>query len=64
MNLLEGLNYELKRNKELLSLYKDIPTGTFGAAFIEDDIKVAEWSILANDITQMITSYKKLKENK
>ena len=39
MTLLEDLQYELNRNKLLLSEYEAIPTGMFGAVFIRQSIK-------------------------
>jgi len=30
MNLIKGLQKELERNKELLRVYKEIPSGAFG----------------------------------
>jgi hypothetical protein len=64
MNLMEGLLQELNRNKELLSEYKEIgPAGAFGAIFIDQDIKFAEYSIIENDVIKMLQAYEKLKEN-
>jgi len=63
MNLAEGLQVELKRNKELLEMYREIPGGVFGAFMIEKDIKVAEKAISEGDTIQMVKSYESLKNN-
>lgn len=63
MNLFEGLQEELNRNRELLSAYKAIPQGAFGAAFIERDIKLAETAMAEMDTIAMLKCYKALKEN-
>ena len=59
-NLAEGLQKELTRNRELLQMYRDIPTGGFGAMMIQNDITGAEEAIKAGDVVKMLTAYKKL----
>lgn len=62
MNLIEGLQQELERNRELLQIYRGIPSGQFGAVMIERAIKNAETAMAENDVVKMMTSYKELKE--
>ena len=62
--LADGLLEELKRNRELLMLYKQIgPNGAFGAAMIEADIQRAEKAMVEQDIVAMLQAYEKLKES-
>jgi len=63
-NLMEGLLQELNRNRELLSIYRSIPEGAYGALIIERDITDGERAIADNDVVAMLRSYKKLQENK
>lgn len=63
MNLIEGLQEELKRNRELLQLYREIPTGQFGAAMIEKAINDAERALAEGDTVKMMQCYKELKES-
>ena len=63
MTMLEELNEEIIRNKELLEIYREIPAGAFGAAFIDLDIREAEEAIKVNDVVAIIRAYKKLKQN-
>lgn len=61
----EKILVELKRNRELLDLYKNLPggAGVFGARFIEMDIDAAERALAINDMVKILQSYKKLKGN-
>ena len=63
-NLMEGLIEELKRNRELLKLYQEIPTGGFGAMFIKKDIDDAEKAMVSGDTVAMVKAYARLKDNK
>ena len=60
MNLLDGLNYELTRARELLEVYERIPAGTFGATVIRQAIKHAESSMQDGDTVEMVRAYKAL----
>lgn len=62
-NLVEGLQSEIKRNRELLDLYRSIPTGAFGAAMIERDINAAIDALGSGDIALMIKAYNGMKNN-
>lgn len=63
MNLIEGLQEELKRNRELLQLYEEIPSGQFGAAMIKLAINNAEKAMAEGDTVKMMQCYKELKES-
>jgi len=60
MNLIDGLNIELKRAKELLEVYESIPTGGFGAIMIKQTIKDAESSMQLGDTVGMLAAYQRL----
>ena len=62
-NLIEGLQREMNRNRELLEEYKKIPTGGFGAAEISSKIDVAEKAMAQWDTLAMMVAYKELKES-
>ena len=62
MNLIEGLHEELKRNREILVMYKEIPAGVFGATMIQAAINRAEKSISDGDTVAMLVSLGELKE--
>lgn len=64
MNLVEGLHHELVRNKELLKVYEEIPTGAFGAMFIKEKIKKGEEALGTGDVVEMARAYVELKESK
>lgn len=60
----EAILVELKRNRELLQMYKDIgPAGSFGYAMINMDIDAAEKALAENDVIAILQSYEKLKGN-
>lgn len=61
----EEILVELKRNRELLQVYRDLPdgAGTFGATMIEMDIDTAERALAENDVVKILTVYGKLKDN-
>lgn len=62
MNLIDGLNIELKRAKELLELYESIPTGGFGAAMIKQTIDHAELSMQTGNTVEMMKAYQRLQK--
>ena len=56
---------EIKRNYELLALYKSIgPAGTFGAAMISADLDAAHAALKNNDVIEILQAYERLKDNK
>ncbi len=62
--LADGIKFELERNRELLSSYKEIgAAGVFGAANIEANIKAAEDAMLEGDLVAMIKAYQALEAN-
>ena len=64
MNLIEGLQKELERNKKLLKIYEEIPIGVFVATIIRKSIKKAERAMAVGDTVEMLKYFKNLKKNK
>lgn len=62
----EAIVDELKRNRELVRIYQELPNGagTFGAMMINADIDAAEKALAENDVIAILQSYEKLKGNK
>ncbi len=60
MNVVEGIQEQCNRCRELLEVYKTIPTGGFGAYFIQQTIKEGEASIASGDVVRMLSAYKEL----
>lgn len=62
----EEILVELKRNRELLQIYRDLPNGAgqLGAMFIEQDISDAERALAEGDVVKILQSYEKLKGTK
>jgi hypothetical protein len=62
MNLIEGIQEELARNRELLAIYQSLPggAGVFGAVVIDRAIKAAEEAMATGDTVAMIQAYKML----
>lgn len=59
----DALPREQARVREVLCHYKDLgPIGLFGAAFIEDELREADKTVISGDLTKMIMAYKALKE--
>ena len=63
MNLVEGLQAEMKRCRKLVPLYEGLPNnaGFFGVTIIKQDIANAEESIASGDTVKMMRCYKALK---
>lgn len=61
MNLMDGLQIELERAKELLETYQSIPTSGFGAMVIQRVIDNAETCIREEDTVRMVKAYGELK---
>lgn len=57
----EAFPDEQARVRELLALYKTIPTGMFGAAMIEQILRRADEAAISGDIVAIIRSYEELK---
>ena len=63
MNLIEGIQAELKRCRELRQIYEDIgPAGIFGKLMIDSSIKEAEAALPTGDITKIRRAYADLKQ--
>jgi len=60
-NLADAIQKELKRAREILEMYKQIPTGFFGASMIEVIIKKTEKAILDGNVVEELRCYKELK---
>lgn len=61
--LADALPKEMARVREVLGQYKEIgPSGMFGAAFIEQDLRAADRAVMSGDVVEMLKAYKKLKE--
>ena len=52
---------EQARVRELLGVYKTIPTGAFGAAMIEQALKRADEAAISGDVVAILRSYEELK---
>ena len=61
----EQILVELKRNRDLLDVYKGLPDGVgmFGATMINADIDFAEKALAENDVIAILQAYEKLKGN-
>jgi len=62
MNLIEGIQKELNRARELKQVYDNIPTGFFGSAVIQQAINKAEKCISMGDTIGMMQAYEELKQ--
>lgn len=61
-SLAEALPKEIARVREILGIYKSIgPSGMFGAAFIEQDLREADQAVMSGDVVRMIQAYRTLK---
>lgn len=61
-NLIEGIQRECDRVREILSLYDAIPTGVFAATMMRNSIKAAESAIASGDVLAMLAAYKDLEK--
>ena len=61
-NLIEGLQKELNRCRDLLKLYEEVPGGAFAASMLRREIKNAESSIESGEVSEMLIYLKKLQE--
>lgn len=61
MNLIEGIQSQCQRVREILPRYEELgPVGAFGAAMLKHAIKEGEASIASGDVVRMIAAYKRL----
>lgn len=64
-NLMDGLFSEMDRVRDIIKEYEDPilnGAGRFAAAFMKQDIIIAERAIKENDVVKMLQAYSKLKE--
>lgn len=62
-NIVESLKQEIQRNRELLDIYKSIPTGVFGVSIIESYISNAIDALGSGDPIEMIKAYNDMKDS-
>lgn len=62
--MIKELMDEIERNKELKSLYDEVPQGKFGSIMIQQAIERAEKAIQENDVVQMVKSLAELRDHK
>ena len=63
MNLVEGIQAELKRCRELREMYDDIgPAGAFGKMVIDQSLDEAEAALASGDAVRMIRAYADLQQ--
>lgn len=60
MNLIEGIQEQTKRCRELREIYAKISTGFFGMGVIDNAIKEGEAAIASGDVVRMLQIYKRL----
>lgn len=63
-NLIEGLQREMNRVREMIQEYEALPknAGALAVMFMRVDIKRAEEAIAQGDIIQMLVLYEELKK--
>lgn len=64
MNLIEGIQEEIKRVNEIIKEYDELPSGAgvFASAMMKGSIKIAEKAIANMDAVAMLSAIKDLKE--
>lgn len=61
MNLIEGIQTQCERVREILPYYEEIgPAGMFGVAMLKAAIKEGEAAIASGDVVRMLAAYKDL----
>lgn len=61
MNLIEGLQSEMNRVREIIKVYETIPTGALAATMMKMDIAETEKAIATGDTVEMMRCYEDLK---
>ena len=59
-NLIEGIQSQMNRCREVLKIYEQVPQGGFGTMMIKQSIAAAEKSIASGDVIEMLKCYKAL----
>ena len=62
LTLGEAYPLEQERVRELLGIYKSIPTGAFGAMMIADVLKRADEAAISGDPVAMVRMFKEMQE--
>jgi len=62
MNLIEGIQSEQKRCRELKVLYDSIPTGMFGSVMIQNTLDQSYRAVASGDCVEMLKAYQELKK--
>lgn len=60
MNIIEGIQEQSNRVRELIKLYKAIPTGFVAVELMSLAIREGERAIASGDVVRMIGAYKTL----
>ena len=60
MNIVEGIQEQCNRCRELIKIYHTIPMGGFGAAFLQTAINEGESAIASGDCIRMLSAFKEL----
>lgn len=60
----EAFPQEQARCRELLALYRTIPTGAFAALMIEQALQRADKAAISGDVLEILKSYEELKSFK
>jgi molybdopterin converting factor small subunit len=63
MNLIEGLQKEIHRNRNLVKIYNEVPNGAFASIMINQDIVDAERAMAEGDTIAMIRLFETLQNN-
>jgi hypothetical protein len=64
-SLAEALPKQQARVRKVLGHYKEIgPAGSFGAAMIENSLRLTDEAVASGDVGAMISAYKDLKDIK
>ena len=62
MNLIEGIQQQCNRVREILPHYEEIgPAGAFGLMMLKRDIAEGEAAIASGDVVRMMRAYEALK---
>ena len=63
MNLIEGLQKEIQRNRNLVKIYNEVPNGAFASIMINQDIVDAERAMAEGDTIVMVRLFDTLQNN-
>jgi len=61
-NLIEGIQQEQNRVRELLKEYEAIPQGAFGAVMLRQVIAKADKAVASGDVIEMLAVLNELKK--